>query len=150
MGWRKYLDAICVFLWASTPVLIPFAVFTTTILVHGQIKPQQVFTTIALLNMLIYPMNAFPWIINGFIEATVSLNRIINILLNYDETSLVLDDYPMINDTMNDRQYNNENSSNLPSMTETGDIGGSCELKNEENKSSECLQINKLLFEQAG
>lgn len=115
LGWRKYLDAICVFLWASTPVLIPFAVFTTTILVHGQIKPQQVFTTIALLNMLIYPMNAFPWIINGFIEATVSLNRIINILLNYDETSLVLDDYPMVNDTMNDRQYHNENSSNLTS-----------------------------------
>ena len=35
-------------------------------------------------------------------------------------------------------------------MTETGDIGGSYELKNEENKSSEGLQINKLLFEQAG
>lgn len=35
-------------------------------------------------------------------------------------------------------------------MTETGDIGGSCELKNEENISSEGLQINKLLFEQAG
>jgi len=35
-------------------------------------------------------------------------------------------------------------------MTETGDIGGSCELKNEENKSNEGLQINKLLFEQAG
>ncbi len=109
LGWRKYLDAVCVFLWASTPVLIPFAVFSTTILLHGEIKPPQVFTTIALLNMLIYPMNAFPWIINGCIEASVSLNRIINVLLNNDETALILGHNT---DSNNDNKKNDKNHFN--------------------------------------
>ena len=36
----------------------------------------QVFTSIALFNMLIFPLNVFPWVINGLIEAWVSLNRV--------------------------------------------------------------------------
>lgn len=114
LGWRKYLDAVCVFLWASTPVLIPFAVFSTTILLHGEIKPPQVFTTMALLNMLIYPMNAFPWIINGCIEASVSLNRIINVLLNNDETALILgENIDFNNDKKNDNSHYNNIISNV-------------------------------------
>jgi ABC-type bacteriocin/lantibiotic exporter with double-glycine peptidase domain len=31
---RKYLDALCVFLWATTPVLVPFATFSTVVLVR--------------------------------------------------------------------------------------------------------------------
>lgn len=59
---RKYLDALCVFLWASMPLLVPFATFVTTVtLVKETLTVSQVFTTIALLNMLIFPMNAFPW-----------------------------------------------------------------------------------------
>ena len=34
------------------------------------------FTSIALFNMLISPLNAFPWVINGLIEAYVSLKRV--------------------------------------------------------------------------
>lgn len=30
----------------------------------------------ALFNMLISPLNAFPWVLNGLMEAWVSLNRI--------------------------------------------------------------------------
>lgn len=59
---RKYLDALCVFLWASMPLLVPFATFVTTVtVVKESLSVSQVFTTIALLNMLIFPMNAFPW-----------------------------------------------------------------------------------------
>ena len=36
----------------------------------------QVFTSIALFNILIGPLNAFPWVINGLMEARVSLKRI--------------------------------------------------------------------------
>lgn len=36
----------------------------------------QVFTSVALFNMLISPLNAFPWVLNGLMEAWVSLNRI--------------------------------------------------------------------------
>lgn len=59
---RKYFDALCVFLWASMPLLVPFATFVTTVtLVKESLSVAQVFTTISLLNMLIFPMNAFPW-----------------------------------------------------------------------------------------
>jgi ABC-type multidrug transport system fused ATPase/permease subunit len=40
----------------------------------------QVFTSIALLNMLIAPLNAFPWVLNGLTEAWVSLKRIQRLL----------------------------------------------------------------------
>ena len=37
---------------------------------------RQVFTSIALFNMLISPLNAFPWVLNGLMEAWVSVKRI--------------------------------------------------------------------------
>lgn len=40
----------------------------------------QVFTSIALLNMLIAPLNAFPWVLNGLTEAWVSVKRIEKLL----------------------------------------------------------------------
>lgn len=36
----------------------------------------QVFTTLALVGMLIIPLNSFPWVLNGILEAKVSLERI--------------------------------------------------------------------------
>jgi ATP-binding cassette subfamily C (CFTR/MRP) protein 10 len=36
----------------------------------------QVFTSLALINILIMPLNAFPWTLNGVIEAFVSLKRL--------------------------------------------------------------------------
>lgn len=38
--------------------------------------PLQVFTTLALVGMLILPLNSFPWVLNGTLEAKVSLDRI--------------------------------------------------------------------------
>lgn len=74
---QKYLDALCVFMWAAMPVLVPFATFVTSAVVFGQsLTAPQVFTTMALLNMLIFPMNAFPWVVNGLMEARVSMRRV--------------------------------------------------------------------------
>lgn len=36
----------------------------------------QVFTSVALFNMLISPLNAFPWVLNGLMEAWVSVKRL--------------------------------------------------------------------------
>jgi len=36
----------------------------------------QVFTTLALVGMLILPLNCFPWVLSGVLEAYVSLERI--------------------------------------------------------------------------
>lgn len=34
------------------------------------------FTTLALVGILIIPLNSFPWVLNGILEAKVSLERI--------------------------------------------------------------------------
>ena len=34
------------------------------------------FTSIALFNILIAPLNAFPWVINGLMESWVSVKRV--------------------------------------------------------------------------
>lgn len=73
---RKYLDALCVYFWATTPVLISVLTFVTYILLGNELTAAKVFTSIALFNMLIGPLNAFPWVLNGLMEAWVSLKRI--------------------------------------------------------------------------
>ena len=42
----------------------------------------QVFTSIALFDMLIFPLNALPWVVNGLMEAKVSLFRVQTILMS--------------------------------------------------------------------
>ncbi|XP_030766381.1 multidrug resistance-associated protein 7 [Sitophilus oryzae] len=73
---RKYLDALCVYFWATTPVLISILTFVTYVLMGNKLTAATVFTCIALLNMLIAPLNAFPWVLNGMMEAWVSVKRI--------------------------------------------------------------------------
>ncbi|TFJ86038.1 hypothetical protein NSK_002858 [Nannochloropsis salina CCMP1776] len=82
---RKYLDAWCVYFWAATPVVTSLATFGAVVLREHSITPASVFTTIALLNMLIFPMNAFPWVINGLMEARISLGRLQSFLLEIPE-----------------------------------------------------------------
>uniref|UniRef100_A0A8C0WR33 ATP-binding cassette sub-family C member 10 n=1 Tax=Castor canadensis TaxID=51338 RepID=A0A8C0WR33_CASCN len=72
----KYLDAACVYLWAALPVIISIAIFTTYVLLGHQLTATKVFTALALVRMLILPLNNFPWVINSLLEAKVSLNRI--------------------------------------------------------------------------
>lgn len=73
---KKYLDAGCVYFWACTPILMSVATFTTYVLVGNTLSPSKVFTSLALFNMLINPLNSFPWVINGLVQAWVSLKRI--------------------------------------------------------------------------
>ena len=46
----------------------------------------QVFTSLSLFSILIGPLNAYPWVINGMVEAWVSLKRVQR-FLNLKETS---------------------------------------------------------------
>ncbi|OAD58395.1 Multidrug resistance-associated protein 7 [Eufriesea mexicana] len=73
---RKYLDALYVYFWATTPAFISILSFTTYVLLGNKLDAKTVFTSMALLNMLILPLNAFPWVLNGLTEAWVSLKRI--------------------------------------------------------------------------
>uniref|UniRef100_A0AAQ4QG79 ATP-binding cassette, sub-family C (CFTR/MRP), member 10 n=1 Tax=Gasterosteus aculeatus aculeatus TaxID=481459 RepID=A0AAQ4QG79_GASAC len=72
----KYLDAMCVYTWAALPVVVSILTFVTFVLLGHQLTAAKVFTTLALVGMLIVPLNAFPWVLNGVLEAKVSLGRI--------------------------------------------------------------------------
>ncbi|XP_074845820.1 ATP-binding cassette sub-family C member 10 isoform X4 [Carettochelys insculpta] len=72
----KYLDAICVYLWAALPVIISIVIFITYVLLGHQLTATKVFTALALVGMLILPLNVFPWVLNGILDAKVSLDRI--------------------------------------------------------------------------
>lgn len=77
LKWRKYLDAICVYLWASAPLLITISILLVyTLLLHEKLTAAKVFTALALVNILMQPLNAFPWVLNGLVEALVSLRRL--------------------------------------------------------------------------
>lgn len=73
---KKYLDAGCVYFWASTPILMSVLTFITYVQLGNELTPTKVFTSLALFNMLINPLNAFPWVINGLVQANVSLKRV--------------------------------------------------------------------------
>uniref|UniRef100_A0A665UE38 ATP-binding cassette, sub-family C (CFTR/MRP), member 10 n=1 Tax=Echeneis naucrates TaxID=173247 RepID=A0A665UE38_ECHNA len=72
----KYLDAMCVYTWAALPVVISILTFVTYVMLGNQLTAAKVFTTLALVGMLIIPLNCFPWVLNGILEAKVSLERI--------------------------------------------------------------------------
>ncbi|KAG7274975.1 hypothetical protein CRUP_001068, partial [Coryphaenoides rupestris] len=72
----KYLDAVCVYTWAALPVVISILTFLTYVLLGHQLTATKVFTTLALVGMLILPLNCFPWVLSGVLEAYVSLERI--------------------------------------------------------------------------
>lgn len=85
---RKYLDALCVYFWATTPVIISILTFATYVLIGNKLTAATVFTSMALLNMLISPLNAFPWVLNGMTEAWVSIRRIQR-LIDVSSTALI-------------------------------------------------------------
>ncbi|PIO32590.1 hypothetical protein AB205_0204560 [Aquarana catesbeiana] len=84
----KLLDAVCVYLWAALPVLVCIITFVTYVLLGNQLTAAKVFTTLALVGMLILPLNNFPWVLNGVLEAKVSLDRIQSFLEFPDQNLL--------------------------------------------------------------
>lgn len=73
---RKYLDAWLVYFWATTPVLMCLLTLGVAAVTGQQLTASTIYTSVALLNMLIGPLNSFPWVLNGLMEAWVSLRRV--------------------------------------------------------------------------
>nr|UOU03344.1 ATP-binding cassette subfamily C10 [Brachionus rubens] len=73
---KKYLDAGCVYFWATTPILMSVLTFSTYVWLRNPLTPAKVFTSLALFNMLIMPLNNFPWVINGLVQSLVSIRRL--------------------------------------------------------------------------
>ncbi|KAI3939222.1 hypothetical protein MKX01_002090 [Papaver californicum] len=77
---RKYLDAWCVFFWATTPTLFSLFTFGLFVLTGHTLSAATVFTCLSLFNILISPLNSFPWVINGLIDAIISTRRLAKFL----------------------------------------------------------------------
>ncbi|KAL6861150.1 hypothetical protein ACP4OV_016850 [Aristida adscensionis] len=73
---RKYLDAWCVYFWATTPTLFSLFTFSIFAIMGHPLDAATVFTCVALFNTLISPLNSFPWVINGMIDAFISSRRL--------------------------------------------------------------------------
>ncbi|EIE19385.1 P-loop containing nucleoside triphosphate hydrolase protein [Coccomyxa subellipsoidea C-169] len=73
---RKYLDALCVYFWAATSLLTSILTFSLFVLLGHALTAEVVFTSLALFGVLIAPLNSFPWVINGCVEAVVSVRRL--------------------------------------------------------------------------
>ena len=82
----KFLDAFCVYIWAALPVLLGVAIFTSYASLGHTVSAATVFTVLCYVNLLIGPLNSFPWILNTLIEAYVSFKRLNNYfaLKNFD------------------------------------------------------------------
>jgi ABC-type multidrug transport system fused ATPase/permease subunit len=90
---RKYLDAACVWCWACTPLLMALATFSLVLALPGGTQggggdffsPSKIWASLAMLNLLVFPLNAFPWVISGMLEARVSLQRLSEFLVEEEE-----------------------------------------------------------------
>ena len=84
---RKYLDALCVYLWASTGQLISSLMFGIMAAGGTHVSAGSAFAALALFQGLIGPLNALPWVLNGILEALVSIDRVQSFLLRSEARS---------------------------------------------------------------
>ena len=84
---RKYLDALCVYFWAATSLLFSLFTFGLFVLLGHRLTAEVVFTSLALFNVLISPLNSFPWVLNGLVEAVVSVRRLQGFLSAWETKS---------------------------------------------------------------
>ncbi|XP_055546953.1 multidrug resistance-associated protein 1-like [Wyeomyia smithii] len=81
-----YYNAIIFFVWTMAPFLVTLASFTVFVLVdeNNVLDPQTAFVSLALFNILNFPMNMFSMMIAFAIQAWVSVKRI-NKFMNSEE-----------------------------------------------------------------
>ncbi|VDN11569.1 unnamed protein product [Dibothriocephalus latus] len=85
---QKLLDACCVFLWAACPALLAGATFVTFAALGNELRPAEVIFAFQYFSFHEVhsevpshsPLNAFPWVINGVMEALVSARRICRLI----------------------------------------------------------------------
>ncbi|KAF6122856.1 ATP binding cassette subfamily C member 1 [Phyllostomus discolor] len=81
-----YLAAVGTFTWVCTPFLVAlctFAVYVTTG-EHNVLDAQKAFVSLALFNILRFPLNILPMVISSIVQASVSLKRL-RVFLSHEE-----------------------------------------------------------------
>ncbi|KAF8928276.1 hypothetical protein BGZ58_009765 [Dissophora ornata] len=90
-----YLSAVQSFTWACTPFLVSLATFSVYALVMKQpMTTDVVFSSIALFNLLQFPLAMFPSVISSCVEAYVAMDRVYKFLTSaeVDPNAIIIED----------------------------------------------------------
>ncbi|KAM9744789.1 multidrug resistance-associated protein 1 isoform 1-T1 [Menidia menidia] len=81
-----YLGAISTFTWVCAPFLVALSTFTVYVLIDERnvLDAQKAFVSLALFNILRFPLNMLPMVISSMVQASVSLKRL-RVFLSHEE-----------------------------------------------------------------
>ncbi|XP_069566366.1 multidrug resistance-associated protein 1 [Brachyistius frenatus] len=81
-----YLGAVSTFTWVCAPFLVALSTFTVYVLIDEQnvLDAQKAFVSLALFNILRFPLNMLPMVISSMVQASVSLKRL-RVFLSHEE-----------------------------------------------------------------
>uniref|UniRef100_A0A6T8KKU6 ATP-dependent transporter ycf16 n=1 Tax=Hemiselmis andersenii TaxID=464988 RepID=A0A6T8KKU6_HEMAN len=80
--WKNGLWGVAsMFLWGGSPMLVALITFLTYSLTGNELKASVAFTALALFNVMRFPLNTLPMIINFIVEGRTALNRLCKYLL---------------------------------------------------------------------
>ncbi|XP_031219019.1 multidrug resistance-associated protein 1 isoform X2 [Mastomys coucha] len=81
-----YLAAIGTFTWVCTPFLVALSTFAVFVTVDERnvLDAKKAFVSLALFNILRFPLNILPMVISSIVQASVSLKRL-RIFLSHEE-----------------------------------------------------------------
>ncbi|KAM8845061.1 multidrug resistance-associated protein 1 [Spinachia spinachia] len=73
-----YLGAVSTFTWICAPFLVALSTFTVYVLIDERnvLDAQKAFVSLALFNILRFPLNMLPMVISSMVQASVSLKRL--------------------------------------------------------------------------
>ncbi|KAF9329230.1 hypothetical protein BG006_007662 [Podila minutissima] len=92
-----YLSAVQSFTWACTPFMVSLSTFTVYALIMKRpMTTDIVFPSIALFNMLQFPLAMFPNVISSSVEAYVAMGRVYKFLTSaeVDPDAIIVEDCP--------------------------------------------------------
>uniref|UniRef100_A0A9L0TIK6 Multidrug resistance-associated protein 1 n=1 Tax=Equus caballus TaxID=9796 RepID=A0A9L0TIK6_HORSE len=81
-----YLGAVGTFTWVCTPFLVALSTFAVYVTIdeNNILDAQKAFVSLALFNILRFPLNILPMVISSIVQASVSLKRL-RIFLSHEE-----------------------------------------------------------------
>ncbi|KAM3864489.1 multidrug resistance-associated protein 1 [Diretmus argenteus] len=81
-----YLGAVSTFTWVCAPFLVALSTFTVYVLIdeNNVLDAQKAFVSLALFNILRFPLNMLPMVISSMVQASVSMKRL-RVFLSHEE-----------------------------------------------------------------
>ncbi|NXC90811.1 MRP1 protein, partial [Cercotrichas coryphoeus] len=81
-----YLAAMATFTWVCAPFLVALSTFSVYVLIDktNVLDAEKAFVSLALFNILRFPLNMLPMVISNMVEASVSLKRL-RVFLSHEE-----------------------------------------------------------------